>query len=66
MSIFINCSGSVQYNGDTLEKAMKHQENMEADLGGTNLWSPLEDIFTKLHVVKGYPRHVGVNIWPIH
>lgn len=36
---------SVQYNEDTAEKALRYVQNMDADLGGTELYNPISDIF---------------------
>ncbi|OHT14129.1 von Willebrand factor type A domain containing protein [Tritrichomonas foetus] len=36
---------SVQYNEETAEKALELAQNMKADLGGTNIYSPLESAF---------------------
>lgn len=37
---------SVQYNEETVEKALQLAQNMNADLGGTELYNPLSDIFS--------------------
>ena len=41
---------------------MKHQKSITANLGGTNLSGPLQDIFNRLPVVKGYARHVSITL----
>ena len=50
---------SVPYNQKTLEKAVKHAEQLQADLGGTELFDPLKDIFSHAPL-KGLPRQVFV------
>ena len=45
---------SVPYSEDHLEKAIKHAQTMAADLGGTELLSPLKHIF-------GMPCHPGYS-----
>ena len=40
-------SESVQYTEENLEKALNITKNMNADLGGTYLYPPLNDIFSK-------------------
>ncbi|XP_046843091.1 von Willebrand factor A domain-containing protein 5A-like, partial [Xenia sp. Carnegie-2017] len=50
---------SVPYNQKNLEKAVKHAENLQADLGGTELFDPLKEIFSHAPK-KGLPRQVFV------
>ena len=50
---------SVPYNQENLDKAMKHAETMEADLGGTELLGPFQHIF-KQPLLSGLPRQVFV------
>ena len=38
---------SVLYSQETLDKAMAHLQDLQADLGGTQLLPPLQDIFSK-------------------
>ncbi|WP_411027273.1 hypothetical protein, partial [Salmonella sp. s54925] len=42
-----------------LEKAVKHAEELQADLGGTEIFDPLKNIFS-LPQMKGLPRQVFV------
>ena len=50
---------SVPYGEDHLEKAIKHAQNMDADLGGTELLPPLKHIFG-MPCHSGYSRQVFV------
>ena len=50
---------SVPYNQENLEKAAKHAEHLQADLGGTEIFDPLKYIFG-LAQMKGLPRQVFV------
>ncbi|XP_046843080.1 von Willebrand factor A domain-containing protein 5A-like [Xenia sp. Carnegie-2017] len=50
---------SVPYNQKNLETAVKHAENLQADLGGTELFDPLKEIFSHAPK-KGLPRQVFV------
>ena len=50
---------SVPYNQKNMETAVKHAEHLEADLGGTELFDPLKDIFSHAPI-KGMPRQVFV------
>ncbi|XP_046842399.1 von Willebrand factor A domain-containing protein 5A-like [Xenia sp. Carnegie-2017] len=50
---------SVPYNQKNLETAVKHAENLQADLGGTELFHPLKQIFSHAPK-KGLPRKVFV------
>ena len=49
---------TVPYDEQHLEKAIKHAQQMEADLGGTELLTPLQYIFGKSR--SGYSRQVFV------
>ena len=51
---------SVAYSQETLDKATAHAQQMEADLGGTELLPPLEHIFTNLKSLSGLPRQIFV------
>ena len=50
---------SVPYDQVNLDIAIKHVESLEADLGGTELFSPLKHIFG-LELVNGLPRQIFV------
>ena len=50
---------SVPYNQKNLDKAVKHAKNLRADLGGTELFDPLKNIFSH-KPMKGLPRQVFV------
>ncbi|XP_046842404.1 von Willebrand factor A domain-containing protein 5A-like [Xenia sp. Carnegie-2017] len=50
---------SVPYNQKNLETAVKHAKNLQADLGGTELFDPLKEIFSHA-AKKGLPRQVFV------
>ena len=50
---------SVAYNQENLDKAVQHAQSMAADLGGTELMSPLQYIF-KQALLPGLPRQVMV------
>ena len=53
-------SNSVAYSQETLDKATAHAQKMQADLGGTELLTPLEHIFTSLKTLSGLPRQIFV------
>ncbi|XP_043937298.1 von Willebrand factor A domain-containing protein 5A-like [Protopterus annectens] len=48
---------SVKYNQTSLDFAMEKIKTFDADLGGTNIFAPLQDIFSK-SLKKGYSRQV--------
>ena len=50
---------SVPYTQETLDKATRHAQGMQADLGGTELLRPLEYIFSE-KTTSGLPRQVFV------
>ncbi|XP_055997224.1 von Willebrand factor A domain-containing protein 5A-like isoform X2 [Ostrea edulis] len=50
-------SKSKPYNEETLEKALELQRNMCADMGGTEIFKPLENIFKNKHS-GSYARQV--------
>ena len=50
---------SVPYDQKNLEIAVKHAETLKADLGGTELFDPLKDIYSHAPM-KGLPRQVFV------
>ncbi|XP_028392751.1 von Willebrand factor A domain-containing protein 5A-like isoform X2 [Dendronephthya gigantea] len=50
---------SVPYDQKNLEKAVQHAENLQADLGGTELFDPLKYIYSH-DPMKGLPRQVFV------
>ena len=50
---------SVPYDEKHLDKAIQHAQSMEADLGGTELLSPLKYIFGE-KCRSGYPRQIFV------
>ena len=50
---------TVPYNKRYLEKAIKHAQQMEADLGGTELLTPLEYVF-RVKPRSGYSRQLFV------
>ena len=50
---------TVPYNKRHLEKAIKHAQQMEADLGGTELLTPLEYVF-RVKPRSGYSRQLFV------
>ena len=50
---------SVPYDEQHLDKAISHAQSMGADLGGTELLSPLEYIL-KVKLRSGYPRQIFV------
>ena len=54
---FLFKKGSKLYDDDTLAKAKKHVNGMDADFGGTEVYSPLEDIF-KSQDIDGYVRQI--------
>ena len=50
---------SVPYNQTNLDKAMGHAQGLRADLGGTELLSPLEFVFGQ-ELLPGLPRQIFV------
>ncbi|KAK3729136.1 hypothetical protein QZH41_005822 [Actinostola sp. cb2023] len=48
---------SESYDDSSLNRACSHGESMEADLGGTEILAPLQDVFSQ-PLIKGYPRQV--------
>ncbi|KAK3709333.1 hypothetical protein QZH41_019194, partial [Actinostola sp. cb2023] len=48
---------SKSYDDSSLNRACSHGESMEADLGGTEILAPLQDVFSQ-PLIKGYPRQV--------
>ena len=50
---------SVPYSQETLDKATRHAQRMQADLGGTELLQPLEYIFGE-KTSSGLPRQIFV------
>ena len=52
-------SGSVQYSQESLDEATRHASGMQADLGGTELLSPLRDILGE-EPASGLARQVFV------
>ena len=50
---------SVPYNQENLDVAIKHAETLQADLGGTELLSPLKHVFSQ-PLLPGLPRQVFV------
>ncbi|KAK3702964.1 hypothetical protein QZH41_012402 [Actinostola sp. cb2023] len=48
---------SKSYDDSSLNHACSLGESMEADLGGTNILAPLQDVFSQ-PLIKGYPRQV--------
>ena len=50
---------SVSYNQENLEYAIRHAESLQADLGGTELLSPLKHIFGQ-PLLSGLPRQIFV------
>ncbi|KAL3888733.1 hypothetical protein ACJMK2_001093 [Sinanodonta woodiana] len=51
--------GSLKYNEESLKKAEIYQEEMEADMGGTEILGPLEHVF-KQKLIENYPRQLFV------
>ena len=50
-------SKSVEYNEKTMEEALKKVEEMDADLGGTEILEPLKHIYSQ-PCVPSQPRQV--------
>ena len=50
---------SKEYNESTLQTAVQHVEKMTANLGGTNLLSPLQAIFAE-KAKEGIPRQLFI------
>eukprot|EP00005_Dracoamoeba_jomungandri_P004866 CAMPEP_0174252268 /NCGR_PEP_ID=MMETSP0439-20130205/1812_1 /TAXON_ID=0 /ORGANISM="Stereomyxa ramosa, Strain Chinc5" /LENGTH=865 /DNA_ID=CAMNT_0015332783 /DNA_START=43 /DNA_END=2640 /DNA_ORIENTATION=- len=51
--------GSVEYNETNLKKAVDHVSTLRANLGGTNILKPLQEIFNR-PPIDGYPRQLFV------
>lgn len=52
--------GSAKYSDDSLKNALNHVREMSANYGGTEIYSPLRDIFQQARPEKGYLRQVFV------
>lgn len=52
-------SGSVEYNEKNLKTALEHCKKLNADLGGTNILSPLQAIFAE-PAKSGIPRQLFI------
>ena len=52
--------GSTKYSDKSLNKALNHVRQMSADYGGTEIYSPLRDIFQQAKTKKGYLRQIFV------
>ena len=52
--------GSAKYSDDSLNHALNHVRRMSADYGGTEIYSPLRDIFQQNKPANGYLRQVFV------
>ena len=50
---------SVPYNQKNLEKATDHAQNLKADLGGTEILPPLQEIFQQ-PLIKGLTRQIFI------
>ena len=51
---------SQPYNQETMEKATRFAEKMQADFGGTELLAPLQSIFKQKSQSSGLPRQVFI------
>ena len=51
---------SQPYNQETMEKATRFAESMQADFGGTELLAPLQSIFKQKPQSSGLPRQVFI------
>ena len=51
---------SQPYNQETMEKATRFAESMQADFGGTELLAPLQSIFKQKPQSSGLPRRVFI------
>lgn len=58
-SIFMRMfgDGSEPYDEKTFEKCIEEIEDMEADMGGTEIYEPLDDIFSAAYD-PAIPRHI--------
>ena len=56
----LQCSGSLKYSEESLNKACELQAHMNADYGGTAILQPLNDIYGR-PLIDGYPRQVWRN-----
>ena len=45
------------YSDYTVDMACAHGQSMQADLGGTEILSPLQEVFSQPHI-EGFPRQV--------
>ena len=50
---------SVTYDNDSMRRATKHVQDMSANLGGTEIMTPLRQVFETKSLLK-YPRQVFV------
>ena len=51
---------SKQYNEENLKKALKLQKSMSANMGGTEIFKPLENVF-KNKPSASYSRQVSIS-----
>lgn len=62
-AVFAVCSPgfrkSVQYNQNTMEKAVKKVKEIQANMGGTKILQPLKDIY-KQPCIPNHPRQVTI------
>ena len=52
--------GSTKYSDSSLNNALSHVKQMSANYGGTEIYSPLRDIFQQDEPAKGYLRQIFV------
>ena len=55
--IWYNFSESSKYTEESLSEALALQNSMDANMGGTEIYRPLRNIFSK-NTIKGHPRQV--------
>ncbi|RXN10801.1 von Willebrand factor A domain-containing 5A-like protein [Labeo rohita] len=57
--IRIESAKSVEYNQDTVDRALKRVKEMQADMGGTEILQPLKHIYSQRHL-PNHPRQLFV------
>lgn len=63
LDVFVFPRNSVKYSQDTMEEALRRVKLMRADLGGTEILTPLQVIYREPSI-PGHPLQVGTGIDP--
>ena len=60
LDCFFSLRNSVKYTQQTMEEALKRVKLMQADLGGTEILTPLQIIYGEPSI-EGHPLQVGTG-----